>query len=113
MALCGGGGPGRRCCFGCILLSVLAATKPTICDTFCQERTEHFWAGTATQSSSRAAGPDLSTGAARDAALASHRRLPAPALLPARQVSGIYQAVPYHNFQHCVDVTHTTFMFIK
>ncbi|EFN56311.1 hypothetical protein CHLNCDRAFT_10254, partial [Chlorella variabilis] len=21
--------------------------------------------------------------------------------------------VPYHNFQHCVDVTHTTFMFIK
>ncbi|KAL4448605.1 hypothetical protein ABPG75_005824 [Micractinium tetrahymenae] len=31
----------------------------------------------------------------------------------ADEVSTIYQSVPYHNFQHCVDVTHTTFMFIK
>lgn len=29
------------------------------------------------------------------------------------QVASVYQRVPYHNFQHCVDVTHTTFMFIK
>jgi hypothetical protein len=41
-------------------------------------------------------------------------RLPAPSLpLPPRQVSAIYKSVPYHNFHHCVDVTHTTFMFIK
>lgn len=37
---------------------------------------------------------------------------PHPLLNPS-QVSSVYQRVPYHNFQHCVDVTHTTFMFIK
>ena len=29
------------------------------------------------------------------------------------QVSRMYRAVPYHNFHHCTDVAHTTFMFIK
>jgi cAMP-specific phosphodiesterase 4 len=28
-------------------------------------------------------------------------------------VAGIYRQVTYHNFYHCTDVTHTTFMFIK
>lgn len=35
-------------------------------------------------------------------------------LLPlSPQVAGIYRQVTYHNFYHCTDVTHTTFMFIK
>lgn len=29
------------------------------------------------------------------------------------QVAAIYRQVKYHNFYHCTDVTHTTFMFIK
>ncbi len=29
------------------------------------------------------------------------------------QVRGHYRDVPYHNFFHCVDVTHTTFRFIR
>ena len=29
------------------------------------------------------------------------------------QVRGHYRAVPYHNFFHCVDVTHATFRFIR
>lgn len=29
------------------------------------------------------------------------------------QVRNQYRAVPYHNFFHCVDVTHATFRFIR
>lgn len=29
------------------------------------------------------------------------------------QVQSRYRDVPYHNFAHCTDVTHATFMFVR